>query len=102
MPIERRFLFLVPVGCVVFLGQMRDTRLDHTRQRAMSRYEELPLSFEMNQGQADPSVKFVSRTSGATVFLTNTEAVLSLAAAAPHKTVEPKIVRMQLVGANDR
>ena len=61
----------------------------HTRERAVSRYEELPLSFEVNQGQADPSVKFVSHTSGAAVFLTNTEAVLSLASPAPQKTASP-------------
>jgi hypothetical protein len=102
MPIERRLFFLVAAGCVVLLGQMRDTRLDHTRQGAVSRYEELPLSFEVNQGQADPSVKFVSHTSGAAVFLTNTEVVLSLASQAAHKTAEPKIVRMQFIGANDR
>ena len=102
MHIQRRRFSLVVAGCLVLLGQMRDTRLDHTRQRAASRYEELPLSFEVNQGQADPSVKFVSHTSGAAVFLTNTEAVLSLASPAPHKTAEPKIVRMQFIGANDR
>ena len=48
MPIERRLFFLVVAGCLVLLGQMRDTRLDHTGERAVSRYEELPLSFEVN------------------------------------------------------
>lgn len=37
-----------------------------------------PLSFEANQGQTDASVKFLSRGRGYTLFLTPTEAVLSL------------------------
>ena len=41
-------------------------------------YARLPLSFEVNQGQTDESVKFVSRGSGYTLFLTGTEAVLQL------------------------
>src|SRR5437867_1024562 len=38
----------------------------------------LPLSFEENRGQTDPAVRFVSRTSNYTLFLTPTEAVFSL------------------------
>ena len=38
----------------------------------------LPLSFEPNQGQADPRVKFISRSNGGTIFLTPNEAVLAL------------------------
>ena len=38
----------------------------------------LPLSFEINQGQTDAEVKFLSRGKGSTVFLTPNEAVLSL------------------------
>jgi hypothetical protein len=41
-------------------------------------YARLPLSFEANQGQTDGAVKFVSRGSGYTLFLTGTEAVLAL------------------------
>src|SRR5437870_802449 len=41
-------------------------------------YGQLPLSFEPNQGQVDPQVNFLSRGSGYTLFLTPTEAVLSL------------------------
>jgi len=41
-------------------------------------YARLPLSFEANQGQTDEQVKFVSRGSGYTLFLTGTEAVLAL------------------------
>src|SRR5580704_12810788 len=41
-------------------------------------YGKLPLSFEANQGQTDGRVKFLSRGSGYTLFLTADEAVFSL------------------------
>lgn len=40
-------------------------------------YGSLPLSFEPNEGQTDPSVNFVSHGPGYTVFLTANEAVVS-------------------------
>jgi hypothetical protein len=49
-----------------------------TRARLTEAYGELPLSFEANHGQSDPRVKFLSHTKGYTLFLTATEAVLSL------------------------
>ena len=41
-------------------------------------YGKLPLSFEINRGQTDPQVKFLSRGNGYSLFLTGNEAVLSL------------------------
>ena len=41
-------------------------------------YGQIPLHFEANQGQTDSEVKFLSRGKGYTLFLTPTEAVLSL------------------------
>jgi hypothetical protein len=41
-------------------------------------YGKLPLSFEANQGQTDPRVKFLSRGHGYALFLTGDEAVLAL------------------------
>jgi sugar lactone lactonase YvrE len=52
--------------------------VDATKGRAAATYVKLPLSFEVNQGQTDPRVKFLSRGSGYTLFLTGNEAVLSL------------------------
>src|SRR5215216_5823915 len=49
-----------------------------TQQRLLENYGKLPLSFEVNYGQTDPSVKFLSRVTGYTLFLTSTEAVFSL------------------------
>jgi hypothetical protein len=42
------------------------------------RYGKLPLSFEANQGQSDGRVKFISRNSRYTLFLTQNEAVFVL------------------------
>jgi photosystem II stability/assembly factor-like uncharacterized protein len=48
----------------------------------------MPLTFEVNAGQSDPAVKFMSRGQGYTLFLTNTEAVLSLSKSAATKAFE--------------
>ncbi len=84
----------------------------------------VPLSFEPNQGQTDPQVKFLSRGRGYTLFLTATEAVVSMRrrdigtpnadAGMRHRTTtkgvdeqriadpdrQPLILRMQPIGAN--
>jgi len=46
--------------------------------RVQSGYGHLPLSFEANHGQWDPSVQFVTRGSGHQLFLRPTDAVLTL------------------------
>ena len=48
------------------------------RQTRNSDYGSLPIYFEPNLGQTDSQVKFIARSSGATTFLTATEAVFSL------------------------
>jgi hypothetical protein len=47
-------------------------------QRILSGYGKLPLSFEANRGQTDGQVRFLSRGSGYTLFLTSDDAVLAL------------------------
>ena len=54
-----------------------------TEPHIVANYGKLPLSFEANQGQADPQVKFLSRGQGYSLFLTATEAVLQLRIPAP-------------------
>jgi hypothetical protein len=49
-----------------------------TQGKILESYGKLPLSFEANRGQTDARVKFVSRSSGYTLFLTGDEAVFSL------------------------
>jgi pimeloyl-ACP methyl ester carboxylesterase len=80
-------------------------------------YGKLPLSFEANKGQTDSRVKFLSRGSGYSLFLTSNEAVLALSWRADHSVLntprlshEPtdtrkakqgrSMLRMGLVGAN--
>src|SRR5215471_7428349 len=46
-------------------------------------FGKLPLSFEANQGQTDPRVKFLSRGSGYSLFLTRGEAALALGKGIP-------------------
>lgn len=55
------------------------------------------LSFEVNQGQTDKRVKFLARGPGYTLFLTPTEAVLSLR---QKQDQNPAIVRMKMIRAN--
>ena len=78
-------------------------------------YSKLPLSFEANEGQTDPRVKFLCRGYGYALFLTSAEAVLVLqgsgkGAGKPSysettsslagKNAKPAVVRMQFLGAN--
>jgi hypothetical protein len=91
-----------------------------SRMRVSEAYGKLPLHFEANQGQTDGQVKFLSRGSGYTLFLTPTEAVLTLRrfpkeslapglvervkarAFNPRRTEQTQttVLRMKLVGAN--
>jgi hypothetical protein len=92
-----------------------------TKLHAIDLYGKLPLSFEPNQGQTDPQVKFLSRGPGYSLFLTSTEAVLALrkpdhqgdakpprslkiarpAVKAAHQA-EASALRVTLVGANGK
>ena len=65
-------------------------------QSAVSRSYRVPRSFEENQGQTTAQVRFLSRGSGYTLFLTSTEAVMSLRR--PHGV--PMTVRVRPLGAN--
>jgi hypothetical protein len=55
-------------------GQLGPT----SRARVVAGYGRLPLSFEANHGQTDGRVRFLSRGSGYTLFLTENEAVMAL------------------------
>ncbi|MCI0392718.1 MAG: SBBP repeat-containing protein [Acidobacteria bacterium] len=92
------------------------------RAQIIKAYGELPLRFEANRGQTDARVKFISRNSGHTLFLTSNEAVLRLRNAecgmriekdascstgstnpqSPIRNPQSATVKMRLVGANPR
>jgi len=59
-------------------GAVVDKAEPAVRARAVESYGKLPLSFEANEGQTDRCVKFLSRGSGYSLFLTGNEAVLAL------------------------
>ena len=80
-------------------------------------YDKIPLRFERNDGQSDARVKFLSRGSGYTLFLTPDESVFVLTrssgpekeASVPARTlkvsaqrgnVERQVLRVKYVGAN--
>ena len=93
-----------------------------SRPELASKYGNLPLSFERNEGQTDSQVQFLVRGRGYTLFLTEKEAVLTLkqgvkgkgirgdgisrtqATAGETSDVDPRtsndVVRMRLEGAN--
>jgi hypothetical protein len=52
--------------------------LQASQARLLETYGKLPLSFEINQGQTDARVKFLSHGHGYSLFLTASEAVLTL------------------------
>src|SRR5208282_1953682 len=80
-------------------------------------YNNLPLSFERNDGQTDPRVKFIARGDGYTLFLAPSEAVLALHTRRPRHSasspssgkdqertaeVRSEVVRVKIAGANPR
>jgi beta-propeller repeat-containing protein len=72
-----------------------------TKARASEAYGRLPLRFEANAGQTDSRVKFLSRGSGYSFFLTSTEAVLNLRnKKSMSPTKQQAVVRMKLTGAS--
>ena len=88
--------------------------VDHGRLREA--YGQLPLSFEANHGQTDRAVKFLSRGSGYSLFLTPTAAVLrlenaerrsgnerkeaSVADSGKARNLKSSVVHMNFAGAN--
>ena len=68
-------------------------RVDH----ASPNYGKLPLVFEANQGQTDPSVKFLTRGEGYTAFLTSSGLTLSLRS--PEPMTANRTLQLNFLGA---
>jgi uncharacterized protein (TIGR03437 family) len=94
-----------------------------TPEHVATKFAKLPLRFEENRGQTDPQARFVSRGPGYALFLTSTEAVLTLRKPAVPSSANPRdprerkefrqpkgeavsspepdsVIRLRLVGAN--
>ncbi len=64
-------------------------------------YGQVPLSFQINEGQTSPQVEYLSQGSGYSLFLTPTESMLSLQAPATNSgTSESVALSSSFVGAN--
>jgi len=70
------------------------------RETVASNYGHLPLRFEVNQGQADHEVKFVSRGRDNAIFLTNRDAVLARYKKVSNTSAQTAVVRMELTGGS--
>lgn len=88
---------------------------EEARKEAMNKISGLPLYFEANRGQVDPSVHYLARSGRFSLFLTDDAAVFSLIGGEFHKGPMPagfpykaggetnltqSAVRVRLVGAN--
>jgi hypothetical protein len=109
-------LILLPVLTIGHPVRTVSERGDAGPKSPVAAYGRLPFSFEINQGQSDPRVKFLSRGPDYTLFLTPQETVLSLRRPHPRAAAivavdhrqqtpdapptETAVVRMQFVGAN--
>jgi len=98
-----------PIFAKSITGKNQRAGAQAANPRIVESYGRLPLSFEANQGQTDSRVKFISRGSGYNLFLTSTEAVLSLQEPPARKGRHPSaassksaaaVLKMRLVGAN--
>src|SRR6187549_118326 len=75
-----------------------------TPERSAAHAYQLPLTFEVNQGQTDDRVDFLARGPGYNIFLTATEAVFALPKASAKsgeraKSAQVPVMRMQLLGS---
>ena len=72
-----------------------------TKAKIAKGFGQLPLSFEINKGQTDSSVKFLAHGPGYDLFLTATEAVLGLRKPKTEANVrEVSVLRLKMIGAN--
>ena len=65
-------------GCAFAQTPSLPTNYPSATATVAANYGKLPLSFEANQGQTDPQVRFLSRGQGYSLFLTDQAAVLAL------------------------
>jgi len=68
-------------------------------EKFKANYENMPLSFEINEGQTDKRVKFLARSSNFSLFLTEQEAVLKLRKRKGEK-IYKNTLSLQFEGAN--
>src|SRR5688572_8618996 len=127
LPSIRRFLLILGIVCplAAFAGAIlvaahkdannlppsasAETQLGAAaKTRIAGQFGKLPLSFEINKGQVDRPVKFLSHGTGYDLFLTSTEAVLRLQKPRPLQVDksadanvrEGTVLRLRMLGSN--
>ncbi len=107
-------VFLMIVGVVEsrHFHASRPNPLSQRKDEALKKFKGMPLYFEKNLGQSDPSVRFLSHSSRSSLFLTDDAAVITMVGGAIHKSaaIQSRVattdklvesaVRIRLVGAN--
>ena len=89
-----RLLAAVP-AIVLGAGQVGSSQPGPpTAPAVQENYANLPLAFEPNAGQADPQVRFLTRSHGMTIFFTDNEAVMVLQK--PEKTAPDRLRRHEV------
>ncbi len=86
---DRLCLSALPVGASTTVPDAA------TQAHLSAAYGQLPLSFEVNKGQTNPRVNFLTQGAGYTAFLTPTSAVTEL-----QQGSGGNVVTMKLLGAN--
>jgi len=76
--------------------------LSHTQNTEAARagFGQLPLSFEVNQGQADARVRFLARGQGYGIFLTDNGAAFSLGGSALHMRLQDAATSPRITGVD--
>jgi hypothetical protein len=69
-------------------------------EQLLAEYGRRPLAFEVNQGQTDARVRYLSRGPGYTLFLTKDSAVVTLAQPGQSGTHAHDVIRLAFAGAN--
>jgi hypothetical protein len=107
-------LAILPATTSAAIAQISSFIPSKPTEALASNFGKLALDFEVNQGQSDPHVKFISHGNGYSLFLTDSAAVLVLSptnsssSRAGHtssslhatKPVVGDVIRMELSGAN--
>jgi len=79
-------------------GSVQTTAALAAQPQIAAAFGKLPLSFEANRGQTDSRVKFLSRGRGYGLFLTSTEAILTLSPTTEADVSSPASARSQAAG----
>lgn len=78
----------------------REVKKTTLQAQIVKNYGKIPLHFEANRGQTDPSVKFLARGAGYGFFLASTEAVMSLKK--PRSSVSDKSIPLDIQAGTEK